>query len=139
MDTIISHSPQETQNAGKRLAASLHAGSVVALSGDLGAGKTQFSRGLLEGLGGDPAEVSSPTFTLVHEYASGRIPLFHFDWYRLDTEQELLGMGWRDFLQSEGILLVEWADKFPASFPKETRWVRFRFAGDTVRVIEIEL
>jgi tRNA threonylcarbamoyladenosine biosynthesis protein TsaE len=138
VDTITSHSPLETWQAGKSLAATLPQGAVVALCGDLGAGKTQFCRGLLAGLGGDPDEVTSPTFTLVHEYTSARLPVFHFDFYRLEAEAELAGIGWNDFLQTDGVLIVEWADKFPGSLPRETLWVRFRFGKETVRFLEVE-
>jgi tRNA threonylcarbamoyladenosine biosynthesis protein TsaE len=136
-DTIISHSPSETWQAGESLARNLPGGAVVALCGDLGAGKTQFCRGLLAGLGGDPDEVTSPTFPLVHEYISANVPVFHFDFYRLESEQELTGIGWNDFLQADGILIVEWADKFPGSLPQDTRWVRFHLGEGSVRVLEV--
>jgi tRNA threonylcarbamoyladenosine biosynthesis protein TsaE len=139
VDTIISHSPEDTRAAGNRFARDLRSGDVVALSGDLGAGKTEFCKGVLEGLGGSAAEVNSPTFTLVHEYASGRVPVFHFDFYRLESEGELPGIGWEDFLQADGVLLVEWADKFPSCFPSPTRWVRFRCGEGSVRWMEGDL
>lgn len=137
MDTIISHSPSETRDAGRVFARCLDSGSVVALCGDLGAGKTLFCRGLVEGLGGDPEEVSSPTFTVVHEYETGRIPVFHFDFYRLESEGALQGVGWEDFLHRQGVVLVEWADRFAGHFPNSTQWVHFRFGGEAVRIIEV--
>ncbi len=105
--------------AGRDLAPTLHPGDVVALSGDLGAGKTHFSKGVVEGLGGND-EVTSPTFSLVHEYLSGRLPVFHFDFYRLESEGELLALGWDDYLDERGVILAEWASKFPEILPSGT-------------------
>ncbi|MCB1061789.1 MAG: tRNA (adenosine(37)-N6)-threonylcarbamoyltransferase complex ATPase subunit type 1 TsaE [Verrucomicrobiae bacterium] len=120
---------------GAEIAAELKAGDVLALVGQLGAGKTHFSKGIVEGLGGDPVAVTSPTFTLVHEYATDcRVPVFHFDFYRLDSASELLGIGWDDYLdEAEGVLLVEWADKFPELLPPNTRWFRFEIIENGVR------
>lgn len=112
---------------GAETAAALGPGSVLALAGPLGAGKTHFCKGVVAGLGGDPAQVTSPTFTLVHEYAGGcRLPVFHFDFYRLDSPAELLAIGWDDYLdESAGVILVEWADKFPDLLPPGARWWTF--------------
>lgn len=120
---------------GAEIAAGLAAGDVLALIGQLGAGKTHFSKGVVAGLGGDPDTVTSPTFTLVHEYARGcRVPVFHFDFYRLDSPTEALGIGWEDYLdEAEGVLLVEWADKFPELMPSRTRWFRFEIGQDDAR------
>jgi len=122
--TITSHSPEQTLTAGCALGASLTPGSVIALCGDLGAGKTQFVKGLAIGLGCD-ARVTSPTFTLLHEYPGGRLPLYHFDFYRLETEGDLLQIGLDDYLESGGVLAIEWADKFPALLPARTLWFDF--------------
>jgi tRNA threonylcarbamoyladenosine biosynthesis protein TsaE len=128
MATIISHSPAETFAHGSALAASLRAGDVLALDGDLGAGKTHFVKGIAAGLGcGD--DVTSPTFTLVHEYTGGRLPLFHFDWYRLESEDETLRLGLDDYLGAGGVVVIEWAGKFPALLPAGTRWFRLQ-AGE---------
>ena len=115
---------------GAKAANSLRPGSVIALVGPLGAGKTHFSKGLVAGLGGDPDSVTSPTFTLVHEYTHGcRLPVFHFDFYRLDSPAELLAIGWDDYLdEGDGVLLVEWADKFPDLLPPDTQWWTFAIA-----------
>jgi tRNA threonylcarbamoyladenosine biosynthesis protein TsaE len=126
--TITSHSPADTFVLGQQLAASLRPGDVLALDGDLGAGKTQFVKGLAAGLG-HPGEVTSPTFTLVHEYTGGRLPLFHFDFYRLESEAEVLRIGLDDYLEAGGVTAIEWAGKFPALLPRGTKWLRFR-AGD---------
>lgn len=119
---------------GRALADSLQAGDVVALVGDLGAGKTHAVKGIVSGLG-STAEVSSPTFTLVHEYQGGRLPAFHFDFYRLDHAAELPGIGWEDYLDADGIVLVEWADRFPEALPPKTRWFYFETTPDNARVV----
>ncbi len=112
---------------GAEVAAGLRAGDVLALAGQLGAGKTHFCKGIVSGLGGDPGQVTSPTFTLVHEYTCGsRLPVYHFDWYRLDSPAELLAVGWDDYLdEGDGVLLVEWADKFTDLLPPDALWWRF--------------
>ena len=93
----------------------------VALTGGLGAGKTHFTKGLVRGLGGTE-EVTSPTFTLVHEYSAGRLPVFHFDFYRIETERELTGIGWDEYLDAGGVCVVEWADRFPDLLPASAAW-----------------
>jgi tRNA threonylcarbamoyladenosine biosynthesis protein TsaE len=123
--------------AGRRLAGRLVPGSVLALSGDLGAGKTHFAKGVVEALGADPSGVTSPTFTLVHEYRGGRLPVFHFDFYRLDAASELQQIGWDDYLNEDGVLLVEWADRFPEVFPQGSIRVRFAIGEGNQRVLEI--
>ncbi|MGI5978175.1 MAG: tRNA (adenosine(37)-N6)-threonylcarbamoyltransferase complex ATPase subunit type 1 TsaE [Oscillospiraceae bacterium] len=102
------HSEAETETLGETLAASLRPGSVVALYGDLGAGKTAFVRGMARGLK-SPNRVTSPTFTIVNEY-EGEIPLFHFDMYRLGGSDELFGIGWDDYLARGGVCVVEWSE-----------------------------
>jgi tRNA threonylcarbamoyladenosine biosynthesis protein TsaE len=121
---IISRSAEETFRAGQEIAASARAGDIFALVGDLGAGKTHWVKGLAAGLGSDAA-VTSPTFTLVHEYPGGRLPLYHFDCYRLERPEELLGIGLDEYLDGRAVLAIEWADKFPALLPPHTRWVHF--------------
>ena len=136
MDTIISNSPEQTFALGRDYAVRLRAGDVVALDGDLGAGKTQFIKGLGAGLGHD-GQVTSPTFTLVHEYTGGRLPLFHFDFYRLESADEALRIGLDDYLGAGGVIAIEWAGKFPAVLPKETHWLRFRAGDGDERTIEL--
>jgi tRNA threonylcarbamoyladenosine biosynthesis protein TsaE len=133
--SIISHSPAETFAAGRAIAERLRRGDVLALCGDLGAGKTHFVKGLLAGLGGDADAVTSPTFTLINEYTDGRLPLFHFDLYRLESEDELLRVGLDEYLDGDGVLAIEWADKFPALMPAETRWLDFKHRDDGAREI----
>lgn len=134
--TIISKNPEQTFELGRNYAAQLRAGDVLALDGDLGAGKTQFIKGLASGLGHD-GTVTSPTFTLVHEYTGGRLPLFHFDFYRLESGDEVLRIGLDDYLGSGGVLAIEWAGKFPEVLPSATRWLRFCAGDGDERTIEL--
>ena len=109
MMQITTHSADETQALGQKLASRLASGDVIAYFGDLGAGKTAFTRGLAQGLGiTDP--VTSPTYTIVNVYLSGRIPLFHFDMYRLSSSDELFDIGWEDYLSRGGVCAVEWSE-----------------------------
>lgn len=106
---VISNSPQETEALGQKLAAQLSPGDIIAFSGDLGSGKTAFTRGLAKGLGIEE-RVTSPTFTIVNEYEGGRLPLFHFDMYRLVSSDELFDIGWEDYLARGGVCAVEWSE-----------------------------
>ena len=107
--TVITKSPEQTELLGKKLAELLRPGDVIAYYGDLGAGKTAFTRGLAAGLGIREA-VTSPTYTIVNEYLSGRMPLFHFDMYRLSSSDELFDIGWEDYLARGGVCAVEWSE-----------------------------
>ncbi len=107
--TVITKSPEQTELLGKKLAELLRPGDVIAYYGDLGAGKTAFTRGLAVGLGIREA-VTSPTYTIVNEYLSGRMPLFHFDMYRLSSSDELFDIGWEDYLARGGVCAVEWSE-----------------------------
>lgn len=113
--------PEETLAWGRELAAELRAGDVIALCGNLGAGKTHAAKGIAAGLG-SLQEASSPTFSLVHEHRDGRLPLFHLDFYRLETAEEALRTGWDELLDEGGVLVVEWAERFPELMPAHTRW-----------------
>ena len=134
MATTTLQTPEETIEYGRALAGTLNAGDVLGLCGELGAGKTHFVKGLAAGLGAECA-VTSPTFTLIHEYRGGRVPLFHADWYRIDDEQDLLKIGLDDYLAEDGIVVVEWADKFRSALPANTRWLEFRFREDGAREV----
>jgi tRNA threonylcarbamoyladenosine biosynthesis protein TsaE len=107
---FISHSPADTEALGERFGRAAQTGLVIALSGDLGAGKTQFVRGLARGLG-IAGRVHSPTFTLVNEYGGGRLKLFHLDLYRLETAEQILSAGIEDYLSPDGVSVVEWAER----------------------------
>lgn len=125
--------------AGKVFAGNLKAGDVVALVGDLGAGKTHFSKGIVAGLNSDD-DVTSPTFALLNEYRSGQIPVFHFDFYRMDSIDDLEGIGWEEYLYEEnGVLLVEWADKFPEALSEQTIWCQFSIRDNGLRQIAVEV
>ena len=115
------HTSDDAHAWGTQLAPTLAAGDVIALCGNLGAGKTQITRGIVAGMESQAA-VTSPTFTLVHEYLDGRLPVFHFDFYRMESAAEVIGIGWDEFLTEPGIIIVEWADMFPDLMPPNTRW-----------------
>jgi tRNA threonylcarbamoyladenosine biosynthesis protein TsaE len=134
-EAFPSNSEAGTRAIAARLAARLGPGAVVLLSGDLGAGKTAFVRGLAEGLGIDPAEVTSPTFTLVHEYRGGRLPLVHVDLYRLDRA-DLDEIGLDSDLAAQGVIAVEWAERLIRRMPAAITIDIADSGGDT-RAIEI--
>lgn len=138
MATIISHSAEETLAFGAACGRSARNGDVFALDGDLGAGKTHFVKGFVSALGfGD--EVTSPTFTLVHEYPCAPWPVFHFDFYRLESAEEALALDFDGYLDRDGVVIVEWASKFPEVMPAGTRWLRFEIGeGDERRIVEEE-
>ena len=106
---FITNSPAETEKVGQALGAALQPGTILAYEGDLGAGKTAFTRGLARGLGA-AEQVTSPTYTIVNEYLSGRMPLFHFDMYRLASADDLWDIGWEDYLDRNGVCAVEWSE-----------------------------
>jgi tRNA threonylcarbamoyladenosine biosynthesis protein TsaE len=130
-----SNSEADTRAIGARLAAELTPGAVLLLSGDLGAGKTAFTKGLAEGLGIDPGEVTSPTFTLVHEYRGGRLPLVHVDLYRLDRA-DLDELGMDSELAARGVLAIEWAERLSRALPGSVN-VAIAATGDETRAISI--
>ena len=132
-----SNSVAETEELGAQLAARLRPGDVVAYTGDLGAGKTAFTRGIARGLG-IPERVTSPTFTSVHEYEGGRLPLFHFDLYRLGDPEELFDIGWEDYLARGGVCAVEWSENVAGALEDEPIRVDIRRgAHDGQRMISI--
>ena len=133
---VTTHCEEETEALGERLAKCLHAGAVVALYGDLGAGKTAFVRGMARGL--DIREsVTSPTFTIVNEYP-GDPALFHFDMYRLRSAEELYGIGWEDYLDRNGICVTEWSERIEEALPEDAVRVTIRRLSDTERSVAIE-
>jgi tRNA threonylcarbamoyladenosine biosynthesis protein TsaE len=132
---MISHSPEETEAAGERLAANLGPGDVVALTGELGAGKTCFTQGLARGLG-VPRRAVSPTFVLVNEYR-GRVPVHHVDAYRTGSLTELLDLGLDELFAGDGVTVVEWADKLLPLLPSHTVHVHIEGVGDEPRAITI--
>jgi tRNA threonylcarbamoyladenosine biosynthesis protein TsaE len=137
MASFTSNSVDETIAFARQWSRSLSPNDVVALVGDLGVGKTHFVKGLLEGLEGADA-VTSPTFTLLHEYRSGRLPVFHFDFYRLHHLAEIEEIGFDDYLGEGGVTVVEWADRFLQVFPERTRWLRFEAPSASTHTIAEE-
>ena len=136
MPTLISHSPEETHRIAADLAASLQAGAVLALHGDLGAGKTCFVQGLARGLGVARA-VTSPTYTLVAEHP-GRLRLYHIDLYRIRSEQEALNLGIDEYLFGDGVTALEWAERIAGLLPPHTLHIRLApGATDRERIVEI--
>jgi len=136
MTDIKVTSENETMAFAQQLAMDLQPGTVLGLVGDLGAGKTHFVKGLARGLGSDAA-ISSPTFTLVHEYESGSCPLYHFDFYRVDQLEEIVAIGWEEYLDETGIIVVEWADRFPELMPQETQWWQIEILDENTRRIKL--
>ena len=135
---FVTHSREETEALGERLANALAEGRVVAFTGDLGAGKTAFVSGMARALGVEE-RVTSPTFTIVNEYEGGRLPLFHFDMYRLDSADELFHIGWEDYLARGGVCAVEWSENVEEAIEDDAIRVSIvRGDGDDDRVIAIE-
>ncbi len=120
---------------GRETAMTARSGDVFALVGDLGSGKTHWTKGFVAGADSN-AQVTSPTFGLVHEYPGGRFPVFHLDFYRLESAGELVSLGWDELLEQNGVVIAEWADKFPELLPPETTWLRFAVEGDGTRTVK---
>ena len=133
---FLTHSPEETELLGETLAKKLMGGEILAYRGDLGAGKTAFTRGLARGLGISD-RVTSPTYTIVNEYEGGRLPLFHFDMYRLDSADELFDIGWEDYLLRGGVCAVEWSENVPEAM-EDAITVEIRKISENDRQILIE-
>jgi tRNA threonylcarbamoyladenosine biosynthesis protein TsaE len=136
--TQESNSVAETEAIAAELARTLSPGMAIALHGNLGAGKTQFVRGLLIGLGGNPRTVSSPTYVLLNIYESGRLPLYHLDAYRVAGPEDFEAIGFGELLEQGGVVVVEWADRVAELMPVHTIHVRLEPVGETTRRITIE-
>jgi len=119
---------------GREFAEKSKAGSILALRGDLGSGKTQFVKGIAAGLGA-AGEVTSPTFTLVHEYSDGRLPIYHFDFFRIEDRQSAERLGLDEYFFGDGVSVIEWADKFPELIPKQAQWISFETKSENGRVL----
>ena len=133
---FITHSLEETELLGQRLGETLSGGEIVAYQGGLGAGKTAFTRGLARGLG-ISMRVTSPTYTIVNEYTGGRLPLFHFDMYRLGSAEELFDIGWEDYLARGGVCAVEWSENVQEAMQGAIT-VRMEKRSENTRCIRIE-
>ncbi len=134
---FITNTPLETEEVGRKLGTVVVPGTVIAYRGDLGAGKTAFTRGLARGLG-ILEPVTSPTYTIVNEYLSGRLPLFHFDMYRLSSSEDLFDIGWEDYLERGGVCAVEWSENVEDALGENTLWVTIEKTGETSRKITAE-
>lgn len=134
--TFISNCPAETEAIARQIAEDLVAGSVLALKGELGSGKTLFTQGLVGGLKTE-ATVTSPTFTIVHEYQGGRLPVYHFDFFRLENRESALRLGLEDYFFSDGVSVIEWADRFSDLIPDQARWISFEIKSERQRIITL--
>jgi tRNA threonylcarbamoyladenosine biosynthesis protein TsaE len=130
----ISKSAKETLALGQRYGREARKGDVLALRGDLAAGKTQFVKGFVSGMG-SKCEVTSPTFVLVHEYGDGRLPVYHFDFYRLESGEALSRLGFDDYIFGDGVSLIEWADRYSDLIPSHAKWFSFVLRDEDTRVI----
>ena len=134
---VITNSAAETRALGERLAKQLKAGDVILLEGELGAGKSELARGVARGLGVQET-VTSPSFTILNVYVSGRLPLYHFDWYRLESDEELYELGMDEYLGGDGVALVEWPERCPDAVPEDCLLIRIEAEGEQVRRITEE-
>ena len=137
MATFISNSPAETEAIGQQLAVEIGVGSILALNGDLGSGKTVFVKGLVAGLG-SRADVTSPTFTILHEYRGGRLPVYHFDFFRLENRESIVRLGLDDYFFGDGVSVIEWGDRFPELIPQRARWILFEIKSANERAITFQ-
>jgi tRNA threonylcarbamoyladenosine biosynthesis protein TsaE len=136
--TFISNSPTETEALGRQFAVKdVGVGSIWALKGELGSGKTLFTKGLVAGLGSG-ATVTSPTFTIVHEYPGGRLPIYHFDFFRLENRSSVVRLGLDEYFFGDGVSVIEWADRFPEFIPEQARWTLFEITSENTRAISLE-
>jgi len=132
--TFISNGPVETEALGRRLAEGVEVGSVLALQGELGSGKTLFTKGFVAGMESNSV-VSSPTFTIVHEYRDGRLPVYHFDFFRVESLRSLERLGLDDYFFGDGVSVIEWADRFREFIPEQARWILFETKSENQRAI----
>jgi tRNA threonylcarbamoyladenosine biosynthesis protein TsaE len=135
--TFISNSRAETEAIGRQVAAEVGAASILALKGDLGSGKTMFVKGVVGGLG-SRVDVTSPTFTIMHEYRGGRLPVYHFDFFRLENLEAVERLDLDDYFFGDGVSVIEWADRFPELIPQQARWIAFEIKSEDQRAITFE-
>ncbi len=136
-EVFVSNSVLETEDFALGLAQKITKGVVIAMKGDLGAGKTCFTRGFAKGMGYD-GDVNSPTFAIVNEYLGGRLPIFHFDMYRVSGWEDLYTTGYFEYLESGGVLLIEWSENIESALPDNTITVTIENCGETKRKITVE-
>lgn len=134
MATFIFNSAEETESFGRQFSGNVKPGDVLALTGELGSGKTQFVKGLAAALGATTA-ATSPTFTLIHEYSGGRLPIYHLDFFRIEDRPAAERLGLDEYFFGDGVSVIEWADKFPGLIPENARWISFETKSETQRAI----
>jgi tRNA threonylcarbamoyladenosine biosynthesis protein TsaE len=134
--TFISNSPEETEAFARRFSEKIKPGDVLALTGGLGSGKTQFVKGLAAALGATTA-ATSPTFTLIHEYPGGRLPIYHLDFFRLEDRQSAERLGFDDYFFGDGVSVIEWADRFTDLVPETAHWISFETKSEMQRAIRV--
>lgn len=132
---FISNSAEETMAFGRERSRAARGGDIIALVGDLGTGKTQFVKGFVASLGSEAA-VTSPTFTLLHEYTGGRLTVYHFDFYRLEDRAAAVRLGLDDYFFGDGVCVIEWADRFRDLIPPRAKWISFETKSETARTIK---
>lgn len=137
MKEFYSDSPLSTEKFAESLAETLEGGSIIAFVGGMGMGKTHFTRGLARGLG-FKGDVTSPTFAIINEYRGGRLPLFHFDMYRIEGWEDLDSCGFFDYMEEKGVIAVEWSENISAALPEDTIYITLENLGETERKITVE-
>lgn len=136
MRTVILKNEDETTKFGLNLGKNLQKGDIIALTGDLGTGKTALTKAIARGIGVKET-ITSPTFTIVQEYTSGRLPLYHFDVYRISDPEEMYELGYEEYFFGEGVCIIEWADLIEELLPKETKAIRLEYgAGESERIYQ---
>jgi tRNA threonylcarbamoyladenosine biosynthesis protein TsaE len=135
--TLTSHTPRQTEEIGSLLGSMLATGDIIALAGELGTGKTTLVRGMARGIGLEEGEVASPSFTLVNEY-KGPLHLYHIDLYRLADEKELIAIDYEEYLQADGVVVIEWADRVPQAIPPNALWITLRYLGGDYREMVLQ-
>ena len=135
---IISRSVTDTLNIGKAIARHARSGDIVCLLGDLGSGKTVLAKGIAGGLGINKNKIISPTFVLIRQYQEGRLPLYHFDLYRLKDDHDILGLGYEEYLDGRGLVVIEWADRLKYLLPKEYLGVQLLVKGQRRRSMKFQ-
>ncbi len=135
---IVSRSVKQTIAIGKAISRYLEPGDIVCLEGNLGSGKTVLAKGVASGLGVDPKAVMSPTFVLIRQYLGGRMPVYHFDLYRLGSCDDIAGLGYEEYLYGQGVCLIEWADRMSVLMPQDCLTIAMQVHGDNSRLLRLK-
>lgn len=134
--TLISYSEKETMDLAKVFAKSVDVGDIICLEGELGAGKTHFVKGFVSAFGIDPNDVTSPTFAIIQEYY-GEIPVYHFDFYRIEKKEEALEIGVEEYFYNDGVCIIEWPDRVKDLIPEQSMYIKIKQTGPTTRLIQM--